>query len=136
MAVKLRLQRLGKKKQPFYRIVAADSRSPRDGKFIEVVGTYNPRTNPPEVLIKEDKAIKWLKNGAQPTDTVRSLFRKEGILLKYHLMRKKVEIEKIEETLQQFKARREENLKKRRKKPKAKKKKKGASEVKGAASEG
>lgn len=136
MSVKLRLQRLGKKRQPFYRIVAADARSPRDGKFIEVVGTYNPRTNPPEVLIKEDRAIKWLKNGAQPTDTVRSLFRKEGILLKYHLMRKKVEIEKIEETLQQFKARREENLKKRRKKPKAKKKKKGASEVKGAASEG
>jgi len=136
LSVKLRLQRLGKKRQPFYRIVAADARSPRDGKFIEVVGTYNPRTNPPEVLIKEDRAIKWLKNGAQPTDTVRSLFRKEGILLKYHLMRKKVEIEKIEETLQQFKARREENLKKRRKKPKAKKKKKGASEVKGAASEG
>ena len=136
MSVKLRLQRLGKKRQPFYRIVAADARSPRDGKFIEVVGTYNPRTNPPEVLIKEDRAIKWLKNGAQPTDTVRSLFRKEGILLKYHLMRKKVEIEKIEETLQQFKARREENLQKRRKKPKAKKKKKGASEVKGAASEG
>jgi small subunit ribosomal protein S16 len=136
LSVKLRLQRLGKKRQPFYRIVAADARSPRDGKFIEVVGTYNPRTNPPEVLIKEDRAIKWLKNGAQPTDTVRSLFRKEGILLKYHLMRKKVEIEKIEETLQQFKARREENLQKRRKKPKAKKKKKGASEVKGAASEG
>jgi small subunit ribosomal protein S16 len=136
LAVKLRLQRLGKKKQPFYRIVAADSRSPRDGKFIEVVGTYNPRTNPPEVLIKEDKAIKWLKNGAQPTDTVRSLFRKEGILLKYHLMRKKVEPEKIEEALQQFKARQEEKLKKLAEQPKAKKKKKGASEVKGAASEG
>lgn len=89
MAVKLRLQRLGKKKQPFYRIVAADSRSPRDGKFIEVVGTYNPRFNPPEVVIKEVKALKWLKNGAQPTDTVRSLLKKEGILLKYHLLRKK-----------------------------------------------
>ena len=136
MAVKLRLQRLGKKKQPFYRIVAADSRSPRDGKFIEVVGTYNPRTNPPEVLIKEDKAIKWLKNGAQPTDTVRSLFRKEGILLKYHLMRKKVDPEKIEEALQQFKAKQEEKLKKLLEQPKTKKKKKGASEVKGAASEG
>jgi small subunit ribosomal protein S16 len=136
LAVKLRLQRLGKKKQPFYRIVAADSRSPRDGKFIEVVGTYNPRTNPPEVLIKEDKAIKWLKNGAQPTDTVRSLFRKEGILLKYHLMRKKVEPEKIEEALQQFKAKQEEKLKKLLEQPKTKKKKKGASEVKGAASEG
>ncbi len=136
MAVKLRLQRLGKKKQPFYRIVAADSRSPRDGKFIEVVGTYNPRTNPPEVLIKEDKAIKWLKNGAQPTDTVRSLLRKEGILLKYHLMRKKVEPEKIEEALQQFKVKQEEKLKELQEKAKSKKKKKGASEVKGAASEG
>ncbi len=136
MAVKLRLQRLGKKKQPFYRIVAADSRSPRDGKFIEVVGTYNPRTNPPEVLIKEDKTIKWLKNGAQPTDTVRSLFRKEGILLKYHLMRKKAEPEKIEEALQQFKAKQKEKLKKLVEKQKSKKKKKGASEVKGATSEG
>ena len=136
MSVKLRLQRLGKKRQPFYRIVAADARSPRDGKFIEVVGTYNPRTNPPEVLIKEDRAIKWLKNGAQPTDTVRSLFRKEGILLKYHLMRKKVEPEKIEEALQQFKAKQEEKLKKLLEQPKTKKKKKGASEVKGAASEG
>lgn len=136
MAVKLRLQRFGKKKQPIYRIVAADSRSPRDGRFIEVIGTYNPRTNPPDVLIKEDKAIKWLKNGAQPTDTVKSLLRKEGILLKYHLMRKKVEPEKIEEALQQFKARQEEKLKKLLEKPKTKKKKKGASEVKGAASEG
>lgn len=135
MAVKLRLQRLGKKKQPFYRIVAADSRSPRDGKFIEVVGTYNPRLNPPEVVIKEDKAIKWLKNGAQPTDTVRSLLRREGILLKYHLMRKKVEPEKIEEALQAFKAKQEEKLKKLAEEPK-RKKKKGASEAKGAASEG
>ncbi len=137
MAVKLRLQRLGKKKQPFYRIVAADSRSPRDGKFIEVVGTYNPRLNPPEVVIKEDKAIKWLKNGAQPTDTVRSLLRREGILLKYHLIRKRVEPEKIEEDLAKFRARKEEKLKKELEKPKTKKKNKGsASEVKGAASEG
>lgn len=135
MAVKLRLQRLGKKKQPFYRIVAADSRSPRDGKFIEVVGTYNPRLNPPEVVIKDDKAIKWLKNGAQPTDTVRSLLRREGILLKYHLMRKKAEPEKIEEALQEFRAKQQEKLRKLKEEPK-RKKKKGASEAKGAASEG
>lgn len=135
MAVKLRLQRLGKKKQPFYRIVAADSRSPRDGKFIEVVGTYNPRLNPPEVVIKDDKAIKWLKNGAQPTDTVRSILRREGILLKYHLMRKKVEPEKIEEALQEFRAKQQEKLRKLKEEPK-RKKKKGASEAKGAASEG
>ncbi len=136
MAVKLRLQRLGKKKQPFYRIVAADSRSPRDGKFIEVVGTYNPRVNPPEVTIKEDKAIKWLKNGAQPTDTVRSLLRREGILLRYHMMRKKFEPEKIEAAVQEFKERQKVNLQKELEKPKTRKKKKGASEVKGAASEG
>ncbi len=135
MAVKLRLQRLGKKKQPFYRIVAADSRSPRDGKFIEVVGTYNPRFNPPEVVIKEVKALKWLKNGAQPTDTVRSLLKKEGILLKYHLLRKKVEPEKIEAIVQEFKAKQQEKLKKLTEEPK-KKKKKGASEAKGATSEG
>lgn len=135
MAVKLRLQRLGKKKQPFYRIVAADSRSPRDGKFIEVVGTYNPRLNPPEVVIKEDKAIKWLKNGAQPTDTVRSLLKKEGVLLKYHLMKKKVEPEKIQEELEKFKAKQLEKLNKLAEEPK-RKKKKSASEAKGAASEG
>ncbi len=135
MAVKLRLQRLGKKKQPYYRIVAADSRSPRDGKFIEVVGTYNPRLNPPEVNIKEDKAIKWLKNGAQPTDTVRSLLKKEGILLKFHLIRKKVEPEKIEEALKEFKFKQQEKQKKLIEEPK-RKKKKGASEAKGAASEG
>lgn len=135
MAVKLRLQRLGKKKQPFYRIVAADSRSPRDGKFIEVVGTYNPRFNPPEVVIKEVKALKWLKNGAQSTDTVRSLLKKEGILLKYHLLRKKVEPEKIEAIVQEFKAKQQEKLKKLTEEPK-KKKKKGASEAKGATSEG
>mgnify|MGYP005837321415 CR=1 FL=1 len=135
MAVKLRLQRFGKKKQPFYRIVAADSRSPRDGKFIEVIGTYNPRLNPPEVVIKEDKAIKWLKNGAQPTDTVRSLLRREGVLLKYHLLRKKVDPAKIEEEMQKFNLAKELKLKKLAEKKKRSKKQSSASEVKGAASE-
>ncbi len=128
MAVKLRLQRLGKKKQPFYRIVAADSRSPRDGRFIEVVGTYNPRTNPPEVVVKEEKAIKWLKNGAIPTDTVKSLLKREGIILKFHLLRKKVEPEKIDEEFQKFLERKEIKLKKELETTKVKKKKKkGAS---------
>lgn len=135
MAVKLRLQRFGKKKQPFYRIVAADSRSPRDGKFKEVIGTYNPRLNPPEVVIKEDKAIKWLKNGAQPTDTVRSLLRREGVLLKYHLLRKKVDPAKIEEEMQKFNLAKELKLKKLAEKKKRNKNQSGASEVKGAASE-
>lgn len=81
--VKLRLQRLGAKKRPFYRIVASDSRFPRDGRFIEIVGTYNPLTSPTEVKIDEEKALKWLNNGAQPTDTVRSLLSRVGIWEKF-----------------------------------------------------
>lgn len=84
MAVKLRLKRMGAKKRPFYRIVAADSRSPRDGRMIEVVGTYNPISEPAEIKIDEEKAIKWLSNGAEPTDTVRDLLKKQGILEKMH----------------------------------------------------
>ena len=82
MAVKLRLKRMGSKQKPFYRIVAADSRSPRDGRFIETVGTYNPIKQPSEVNIDEEKANKWLNNGAQPTDTVKALLSKAGILAK------------------------------------------------------
>ena len=84
MAVKLRLKRMGAKKKPFYRIVAADSRSPRDGRFIETVGTYNPVTEPAEIKVDEEIALKWLRNGAIPTDTVRTLFRNQGILEKFH----------------------------------------------------
>lgn len=83
MAVKLRLRRMGSKKAPFYRIVAADSRSPRDGRFIENVGTFNPITDPAEVKIDEVKAIDWLKKGAIPTDTVRDLLRSQGIMEKF-----------------------------------------------------
>ena len=85
MAVKIRLKRLGAKKSPFYRIVVADSRSPRDGRSIETIGTYNPASvNAPEVKIDEELALKWLGNGAQPSDTVRSLLSKEGIMKKFH----------------------------------------------------
>ena len=84
MAVKLRLKRMGAKKRPFYRIVAADSRSPRDGRFIETVGTYNPIVEPAEIKVDEEKAIKWLNNGALPTDTVRNLLSKAGIMEKFH----------------------------------------------------
>lgn len=87
MAVKIRLKRMGAKKAPFYRIVVADSRSPRDGKVIEQVGTYNPLTNPAEVKIDADLAIKWLGNGAIPTDTVKNLLSKAGVMEKYHNMR-------------------------------------------------
>lgn len=91
MAVKLRLKRMGAKKRPYYRIVAADSRSPRDGRFIETVGTYNPITVPAEVTINEEVALKWLGNGAIPTDTVRAIFSKQGIMKKFHESKSKKE---------------------------------------------
>lgn len=84
MAVKLRLKRMGAKKRPFYRIVAADARSPRDGRFIEVVGTYNPITTPAEVSVNEELAMKWLNDGAQPTDTVKNLLSQTGVMKKFH----------------------------------------------------
>ena len=79
MAVKLRLQRFGSNKNPFYRVVASESASPRDGKFIEIVGTYNPVANPTKVELNKEKVLSWLANGAQPTDTVRSILSKEGL---------------------------------------------------------
>ena len=84
MAVKLRLVRMGSKKKPFYRVVAADSRYPRDGKFVEVVGTYNPVALTDNVKVDEEKALKWLRNGAQPTDTVRDILSKAGVMKKFH----------------------------------------------------
>lgn len=89
MAVKLRLKRMGSKQKPFYRIVAADSRSPRDGRFIETVGTYNPIKNPAVVTVDEEKALKWLNNGAQPTDTVKNLLSQSGVMKKYAESKKK-----------------------------------------------
>lgn len=89
MAVKIRLKRMGAKKKPFYRVVVADSRSPRDGRFIEEIGFYNPVAQPAEVKINEEKAVNWLLNGAQPTDTVRNLFSKAGILQKVHETKQK-----------------------------------------------
>ena len=78
MAVKLRLMRMGKKKQPVYRIVAADSRSPRDGRFIEILGTYEPRTEPMRVVVDNEKVARWLRDGAKPTDTVARLLARSG----------------------------------------------------------
>lgn len=83
MAVKLRLKRMGAKQRPFYRVVVADSRFPRDGRFLEVVGTYNPITKPAEVKIDEEKALYWLSKGAQPTETVKNILSKEGIIKKF-----------------------------------------------------
>ncbi len=80
MAVKIRLKRMGQKKAPFYRIIVADSRSPRDGRFIEEIGTYDPSTEPSTVKVNDELAKKWLSNGAQPTDTVARLFKNAGIV--------------------------------------------------------
>ncbi len=80
MAVKMRLTRMGAKKAPFYRVIVADSRSPRDGRFIDEIGYYNPLTNPADIKIDAEKAKKWIANGAQPTETVKSLLKKSGIV--------------------------------------------------------
>ena len=80
MAVKMRLKRMGAKKAPFYRVVVADSRSPRDGRFIDEIGYFNPLTNPAEIQLDAEKAKKWISNGAQPTDTVKALLKKSGIV--------------------------------------------------------
>ena len=89
MAVKLRLKRMGAKQKPFYRIVAADSRFPRDGRFIETIGTYNPIKGAEMVNIDEEKALKWLNNGAIPTDTVKNILSNAGIMKKYSANKKK-----------------------------------------------
>jgi len=84
MAVRIRLKRMGAHKAPFYRVVVSDSRSPRDGRFIEEIGIYNPVAQPAQVQIDEEKALKWLQTGAQPSDTVRSLLSKAGVMKKFH----------------------------------------------------
>ncbi|HAC1198749.1 TPA_asm: 30S ribosomal protein S16 [Listeria monocytogenes] len=84
MSVKIRLKRIGSKKKPFYRIVVADSRFPRDGRSIETIGTYNPLLDPVEVKIDEEATLKWMHNGAKPSDTVRNLLSREGIMEKFH----------------------------------------------------
>ncbi len=86
MATKIRLQRHGRKGYAFYHIVIADSRAPRDGKFVERIGSYNPNTNPATIDLKFDRALYWIQTGAQPTDTVRTILSKEGVLLKKHLL--------------------------------------------------
>jgi small subunit ribosomal protein S16 len=98
---------MGKKKQPIYKVVAADARSPRDGKFLEALGIYNPLTNPHTVDLKEDRINYWLDNGAQPTDTVKSLFRKSGINLKRDLAKRKFSEEKTETVLKEWQNKKE-----------------------------
>jgi small subunit ribosomal protein S16 len=143
LAVKLRLRRMGKKKQPIYKVVAADSRSPRDGKFIEAIGLYNPKTDPATVDIKEERALYWLSVGAQPTDTVKNLLSNQGIILKKELKKNGLNEEQISVKFDDWKKIKEANLasslKKKSEKVKTKKasaeKKDSETEVKGTTSE-
>jgi len=123
LAVKLRLRRMGKKKQPVYKLVAADARSPRDGKFIEAVGLYNPLTEPHTFEIKEDRVLYWLNVGAQPTSTVKSLLRQKGVTLKKELLSKGLNEEKVNSELEDWQKKKEASLTKKREKKSAKKKK-------------
>jgi small subunit ribosomal protein S16 len=105
--VKLRLRRVGRKKLPVYKIVAADSRAPRDGRFIESLGTYSPSVNPPQVEFIEDRVYHWLRSGAKPTDTVRSLLSSRGILLKLNLMKRGFNDARIKEEFEKWAANRD-----------------------------
>ena len=102
MAVSIRLTRMGRKKKPFYRIVVMDSRNKRDGKYIDRMGIYNPLVNPAEVEIDEAKAMKWLNDGAIPSDTVKNLFSRNGIMLKFDMAKKGFSEEKMQEELQKW----------------------------------
>lgn len=110
MAVRLRLRKTGRKNQPSYKVVAADSRFPRDGRFLETVGTYNPLKNPAEIRFDEQKAFKWLKRGALPTDTVRSLLRKTGLWYKWYLMKKGLDESAVAQKLAEWQANQEGKL--------------------------
>jgi len=120
LAVKLRLRRMGKKKQPIYKIVAADARSPRDGKFLEAVGIYNPLTNPHTIDVKEDRVNYWLNVGAQPTDTVKSLLSQKGIILKRDIARRKLSEEKAQTEIENWQKLKEASAQKKTVKKKKK----------------
>jgi small subunit ribosomal protein S16 len=108
--VKLRLKRIGKRHFPVYKIVAANSRSPRDGRFIEAVGLYNPNSEPAEITLKEERVMHWLSKGALPTETVRSLLRREGLIMKYRLMKAKIDEEGITAKMNSFYADKENKI--------------------------
>jgi small subunit ribosomal protein S16 len=125
--VKLRLRRIGRKKLPLYKIVAADSRTARDGRFIEALGNYDPNNNPPKLDFKEDRVFYWLKTGAKPTNTVRNLLSSRGIMLRHHLMKKGADEAKINKEVTKWSTLQEAKMQKsaeRRLRKKAGKKKK------------
>jgi small subunit ribosomal protein S16 len=100
LSVKIRLKKMGSKKRPFFRIVAADSRSPRDGRFIEALGYYNPMTDPPEIKCDDDKVFKWLSNGAIPTGNAAQLLKRIGLIEKWQLLRSGVKISELDATIE------------------------------------
>lgn len=118
--VKIRLKRAGRKKRPFYRVVAADAKAPRDGRVIEEIGRYDPLQEPYEFSVKENRLIYWLKNGAQPTETVRALLKNEGYIYKLALMKRNLSSEAINAEMEEFFKRREERLKRLKEKRKKK----------------
>lgn len=126
--VKLRLRRMGKKKHPIYKVVAADMRSPRDGRFIEAIGQYDPNVNPILLDLKEARVMHWLSKGAQPTDTVRSLLSRKGIWLKWTLTKRRVDETKVQEIMQKWQMQQEEKGKREadRKARRAERKRKAA----------
>jgi len=113
LAVRLRLRRMGRKKQPYYRIVAIDSRSARNGKYLENIGTYNPRHDAAGLDIREERAVYWLDRGAKPSETVNNLFKRQGILLRRHLQRLGADDLKIQEATQQWQGLQAEKQKRR-----------------------
>lgn len=139
--VKLRLRRAGKKKHPIYKIVAADIRSPRDGRFIEAVGQYDPNVNPISLSLKEERIFHWLKKGAQPTDTVRSLLQRKGVWLRWSLIRRGVDDVKMQGIVEKWqmqqtdRAQREADRKSRRAQKKKKAVEKPAEATPAAAAE-
>ena len=104
MAVKIRLKKMGSRKKPFYRFVAADVRSPRDGRFIEVLGYYNPLTDPPDVKLDDDKVLKWLNAGAEPTENAAQLLRKAGLLERWQLLKQGVKISELDAVIEERRA--------------------------------
>lgn len=116
MAVRLRLTRMGRKKKPYYRIIAVDGRAPRDGKYLENLGYYNPLPDPIELKINEERALYWLGVGAIPSDTVKSLFRKEGILFKWDLVKRGVSGEELDKEMNRWEVIQLERKRKQQKK--------------------
>ena len=139
MAVHIRLRRMGKKKQPFYRIVAIDSRVARDGKYLDNIGTYNPRMEPAAVQLDSERVVYWLSKGAKPSDTVRSLLRRQGLLMRLHLQKLGMDEAQISEAMKQWEAQQAERQKRQealREQKKRQRKAKKEAEASAGAGEG